>query len=388
MRHVVHRPRFRCPEAPGHQERGAAIGGNVSEGRKREAIRRRPGAWLALISLLLQIGFGTAHTARHFDHLVGGFGGSGNEIAAGLQDDQPVPGAPAGSDLDRCAIGLGLLASANFVTVGPMPLPVPTGADPSTSKQPPQHPRLQSRHTSGPRHAHRPLSRFLPDLTAGPQNDAAPNVTHLDDGVPDEPPFGRGSRHVRGPPHLAGCLWRRSYRRACRTSSGLLPNRQRRAARTQPDEAAIRGRIAPHATGLRRTAASARNPPESRREPPAGDGKGSASDRGGTGCGGRHGSPTSSGTQHRGSRAGDAPGCRAPARRRQAVRSSSRSARRRANPGPLVRSCRPPPRRPAHSTRRSGSCWKARPDISARTPTTISCKGFRWATIPVRARGA
>src|SRR4051812_27571823 len=49
------------------------------------------------------------------------------------------------------------------------------------------------------------------------------------------------------------------------------PNRQRRAARTQPDEAAIRGRIAPHATGLRRTAASARNPPESRREPPAGD---------------------------------------------------------------------------------------------------------------------
>ncbi len=98
----------------------------MSEGRKREAIRRRPGAWLALISLLLQIGFGTAHTARHFDHLVGGFGGSGNEIAVGLQDDQPVPGAPAGSDLDRCAIGLGLLASANFVTVGPMPLPVPT----------------------------------------------------------------------------------------------------------------------------------------------------------------------------------------------------------------------------------------------------------------------
>lgn len=102
----------------------------MSESRKREAIRRRPGAWLALISLLLQIGFGTAHTARHFDHLVGGFGGSGNEIAAGLQDDQPVPGAPAGSDLDRCAIGLGLLASANFVTVGPMPLPVPTAADP------------------------------------------------------------------------------------------------------------------------------------------------------------------------------------------------------------------------------------------------------------------
>ena len=110
--------------------------------------------------------------------------------------------------------------------------------------------------------------------------------------------------------------------------------------------------------------------------PPA-TAKASASDKGGTGCGGRHGSPTSSGTQHRGCRAGDAPGCSRPRRRRRAVRSSSRSARRRANPGPSVRSCRPPPRRPAHSIRRSASCWKARPDISPRIPNNYFVQGFR-----------
>ena len=70
---------------------------------------------------------------------------------------------------------------------------------------------------------------------------------------------------------------------------GLLPNRQRRAARTHADEAAIRGRIAPYAPGLRRPVASARNPPESRREPPAGDGKDCVSNTAAAGCRGRRG---------------------------------------------------------------------------------------------------
>ena len=93
----------------------------------RELRRHRLGAWLALLALALQIGFGTAHSAWHFDHLVGVFGGSDHPIAAsGNPSDQPSPGAPSSPDLDRCAVGLGLLAGGSAIIAGLLPLHVPT----------------------------------------------------------------------------------------------------------------------------------------------------------------------------------------------------------------------------------------------------------------------
>jgi hypothetical protein len=99
--------------------------------------KRRLGAWLALLALALQIGFSTAHSAWHFDHLVGHlapFSGTDNEVAAhGITPGDPrnlPPGSPAPKtpDLDHCAIGLGLLASANFIAAGSTPLAIPTDA--------------------------------------------------------------------------------------------------------------------------------------------------------------------------------------------------------------------------------------------------------------------
>jgi hypothetical protein len=133
-------PRFRHIAASAHCERGAAIRRFVTGRPERKTNRRRFGAWLALLALALQIGFGTAHSARHFDHLVGylgPFGASGGEIAAhgiaagGSQNTPPAPTTPKKPDLDHCAIGLGLLASVSFLDAGPAPLPVPTGADPA-----------------------------------------------------------------------------------------------------------------------------------------------------------------------------------------------------------------------------------------------------------------
>jgi hypothetical protein len=98
---------------------------------KRKAARRRLGAWLALIALAFQVGFGTAHSAWHFDHLVGPLGGFDHRIAVGdSRSGQPAPSAPASPDLDYCAIGLGLLAAGNFIIAGPMQLPVPTRVEP------------------------------------------------------------------------------------------------------------------------------------------------------------------------------------------------------------------------------------------------------------------
>jgi hypothetical protein len=110
-------------------------------GRLERKTNRRPlGAWLALLALALQIGFGTAHSAWHFDHLVGPlgpFGASDGEIAvhgiaAGSPRNMPpAPIAPKKPYLDHCAIGLGLLAGASFLVAGPASLPVPTDADPA-----------------------------------------------------------------------------------------------------------------------------------------------------------------------------------------------------------------------------------------------------------------
>jgi hypothetical protein len=93
----------------------------------RELGKRRLGACLALLALALQIGFGTAHSAWHFDHLVGAFGGSDHRVvASGKESGQPLPGAPGNPDLDRCAVRLGLLAGGSAVIAGPLPLPIPT----------------------------------------------------------------------------------------------------------------------------------------------------------------------------------------------------------------------------------------------------------------------
>src|SRR5215208_6231730 len=138
-------PHFRRPAAATHRERGTAIPRSVTGRPERRTNRRRPGAWLALLALALQIGFGTTHSAWHFDHLVGHLGpfsASDSDIAAdgiaasGPRDRRHAPGAPNGPDLDHCAVGLGLLAGASFVIAGPAPLPVPTGADPTRLEAP------------------------------------------------------------------------------------------------------------------------------------------------------------------------------------------------------------------------------------------------------------
>jgi len=89
---------------------------------------RRFRAWLALVSLVLQIGFATAHAARHFDHLVGPLGTANPAIAAGELHRTPAappPDGPATPGLDHCAIGLGLAAAGSVVLAdaGLVPLP-------------------------------------------------------------------------------------------------------------------------------------------------------------------------------------------------------------------------------------------------------------------------
>jgi hypothetical protein len=89
--------------------------------------RRRVGAWLAVVGLLLQAGLGAAHSARHFDHLVGHPFLAAAVAASELSADPgcPSPATPGSPDLDHCAIGLGLAAAGNGVlpTAGTVPLP-------------------------------------------------------------------------------------------------------------------------------------------------------------------------------------------------------------------------------------------------------------------------
>lgn len=113
------------------RERDAALGRSVISRPEPEAGKRRLGVWLALLALAFQVGFSTAHSAWHFDHLVGPLGGSDHRTAAGdSPSGQPSPGAPASPDFDHCAIGLGLLAAGSGIIAGAMPLPVPTRVEP------------------------------------------------------------------------------------------------------------------------------------------------------------------------------------------------------------------------------------------------------------------
>ena len=121
--------------------------------------RHRLGAWLAVVSLLLQIGFATAHSARHFDHLVGAVASVGGELvleASGGAPASPVPARPVGWDLDHCAIGLGLAAIANAVLANAAPLPLPPGFPLARLQGPaPAATRPATRHS-------RPLARAPP----------------------------------------------------------------------------------------------------------------------------------------------------------------------------------------------------------------------------------
>jgi hypothetical protein len=91
---------------------------------------RSVGAWLALAAILLQIAFAAGHSARHFDHLVGAIdsvgSGLGVETTRGAPAS-PVPASPAGRDLDHCAVGLGLAATASAILANAEPLPLPPG---------------------------------------------------------------------------------------------------------------------------------------------------------------------------------------------------------------------------------------------------------------------
>jgi hypothetical protein len=88
----------------------------------------RVGAWLALVGLLLQIGLGAAHSARHFDHLVGALAAADPSLAAAWAPgdrEAPPPGNPAAPQPDRCAIDLGLAAVGNVVLAEPGLVPRP-----------------------------------------------------------------------------------------------------------------------------------------------------------------------------------------------------------------------------------------------------------------------
>jgi hypothetical protein len=82
----------------------------------------RRGAWLALFGLIFQIALSVAHSAAHFDHLVGCLVHAGVPLATtGLQREpaSPSPVGPVRPDQDQCPLDLGLLLSGTFVLVAP-----------------------------------------------------------------------------------------------------------------------------------------------------------------------------------------------------------------------------------------------------------------------------
>ncbi len=94
-------------------------------------VRRPVGAWLALVALAFQLAFGTAHTAWHFDHLVGALAGFDQESGARNPQPGPFPGGHGSPDIDHCAVGLGLLAGASGIIAGSAPVLVPTRVEPA-----------------------------------------------------------------------------------------------------------------------------------------------------------------------------------------------------------------------------------------------------------------
>jgi hypothetical protein len=88
---------------------------------------RRVGAWFAIIGLLLQVGLSTAHSARHFDHLVGHLLPAASPGSAELSSNQGAPSPSAPTKLDHCAIDLGLAASGSFMLPDAATVPLPPG---------------------------------------------------------------------------------------------------------------------------------------------------------------------------------------------------------------------------------------------------------------------
>ena len=90
---------------------------------------RRLGAWLAVFGLLLQAGLGAAHSARHFDHLVGHlafFVGTPGAVEASADPGSPSPDAPSSPEIDHCAVGLGLAAAGTGVLPAGDAVPLPS----------------------------------------------------------------------------------------------------------------------------------------------------------------------------------------------------------------------------------------------------------------------
>jgi hypothetical protein len=89
---------------------------------------RRITAWLALVGLILQIGLTTAHSARHFDHLIGPFHEESLALGGGEPHrgpTSPLSDSPAAPGSDHCAIDSCLAAAGNVVLAGPGLVPVP-----------------------------------------------------------------------------------------------------------------------------------------------------------------------------------------------------------------------------------------------------------------------
>jgi hypothetical protein len=88
----------------------------------------RLAAWLALVGLVLQIGLTTAHSARHFDHLVGPLHEEGVAFARGEPHTDPgasLPDRPDAPDRDHCVIDSCLAAAGGGVLADPGLVPVP-----------------------------------------------------------------------------------------------------------------------------------------------------------------------------------------------------------------------------------------------------------------------
>jgi hypothetical protein len=88
---------------------------------------RRFGSWLALFGLVLQVALSTAHSASHFDHLIGSLGAEYAALAIAEpvhHPDSPAPDRPASPKLDHCAVDLCLAATGHIVLAEPARIPL------------------------------------------------------------------------------------------------------------------------------------------------------------------------------------------------------------------------------------------------------------------------
>jgi hypothetical protein len=87
----------------------------------------RFGSWLALLGLVLQLGLSAAHSAQHFDHLLGPLGARHTAPVAAEpagRADAPAPAKPASPDRGHCAVDLCLAATGHIVLTEPALAPL------------------------------------------------------------------------------------------------------------------------------------------------------------------------------------------------------------------------------------------------------------------------